>query len=150
MKHIELKANPILWFVFITFFFVFASGVLLYMYGFNDLMLILVIAMGATSVINSILLGIHLLYNTHIIFTDTKMKIYGTPSKGISYNDIQKIRVNLFGFSIHGKAKSPIHVTNYSTNFDEAKQLLRDKIQNRNDVSFEGSNRLIHKYFIKE
>ena len=150
MKHIELKTNPILWFVFITFFFVFVSSVLFYIYGLDDLMLILVIAMGATSVINSILLWIHMLYNTHIIFTENEMKIYGTPSMGISYNDIQKIRVNLFGFSIYGKAKSPIHVTYYSSNFDEAKKLLKEKIQDRNEVSFEGSNRLIHKYFIKE
>lgn len=150
MKHIDLKTNPILWFVFITSFFVFASTVLLFVYGSDDLMLVLFIAMVSTSLINSILLVVHTMYNPRVIFTDSEIKIFGTPSTGIPYNEIQKIRVNISGFSIFGKTNKPIRVTNLSTNFNDAKKLLKEKIQNQNEISFEGSNWLIHKHFVKE
>lgn len=149
MKQIELKTKPVLWIAFFMFFLVFTSLSLIYISDINELIVILAIAFLASAVIITTLIAIYNSYSQKVTLTDTEIRIFGVTSATVSYNEIQKIRVNLGGFRIYGKSKTPILISTMSSNFSEAKKLLIQKIRKEQNVTFEGSARLIHKYFIK-
>ena len=150
MKQIELNTKPSLWVAFFIFFFSSSSVSLFYISDISDLVVILSVAFIASAIIITVLISIYNSYNQKVILTENEIRIFGIPSATISYNEIKKIRVSIGGFSIYGKSQTPIRVTNMSSNFREAKKLLLQKIRKEQNVVFEGSNRLIHKYFIEE
>jgi len=150
MKQIELRTKPSLWVAFFVFLFAFSSISLIYLYDISDLAVILVIACVASSIIIIILIFIFNSYNQKVIFSDNEIRVFGIPSATIPYDEIQKIRVSIGVIRIYGKSQNPILISNMSSNFKEAKKLLSQKIRKEKNVIFEGSNRLIHKYFNKE
>lgn len=149
MKQIELNTNPGLWIAFFMFFFVLSSLSLIYISDVNELSVILGIAFLASAIMITTLIAIYNSYSQKVTLTDTEIRIFGVPSATVSYNEIQKIRVNIGGFRIYGKSQNPILISTMSSNFSEAKNLLIRKIRNEQHVTFEGSDQLIHKYFIK-
>lgn len=150
MKQIELKTKPSLWVAFFIFFFAFSSISLIYISDISDLVVILSVAFIASAIIITVLISIYNSYNQKVILSDNEIRVFGIPSSTISYDEIQKIRVNIGGLRIYGKSQIPILVSNMSSNFGEAKKLLNQKIRKDQNVVFEGSSRLIHKYFTKE
>lgn len=150
MKQIELKTKPSLWIVFFVFFIVFSSISLIYISDISDLAVIFSVAFAASAVITIVLITIYNTYNQKVILTDNEIRVFGIPSATLSYDEIQKIRVNIGGFRIYGKSQTPILISNMSSNFREAKKMLIQKIRNEQNVVFEGSGRLIHKYFVQE
>ncbi|MDZ7757153.1 hypothetical protein [Rhodohalobacter sp.] len=149
MKQIELKTNPGRWVAFFIFFFAFSSISLVYISDVNDLAVILGAAFAASAVIITILISIYNSYSQKVILSENEIRVFGIPSATISYNEIQKIRVTVGSFKIYGKSQTPILISNLSSNFREAKKLLIQNIRKEQNVVFEGSNRLIHKYFIE-
>lgn len=150
MKQIELKTKLSLWVAFFILFFAFSSISLIYVYDISDLVVILGVAFVASAIIITVLISIYNSFNQKVILSDNEIRIFGIPSATISYDEIKKIRVSIGGFRIYGKSQTPILVSNMSSNFWEAKKLLLQKIRKEQNVVFEGSNRLIHKYFIEE
>jgi hypothetical protein len=150
MKQIELKTKTSLWVAFFIFFFVFSSISQIYILGISDLVVILNVAFIASAIIIAALISIYNSNNQRVILTDNDIRVFGIPSSTVSYDEIQKISVNFGGFRIYGRSQTPILISNMSSNFREAKKLLIQKISKKQDVVFEGSNRLIYKYFIKE
>lgn len=150
MKQIELKTKPSLWVAFFIFFFAFSTVSLMYIFDISDLVAVLGVAFTASVIIITALISIYNSYNQKVIFSDNEIRVFGIPSATVSYDEIQKISVNIGGFRIYGNAQNPILISNMSSNFKEAKKLLSQKIRKEKNVIFEGSNRLIHKYFIEE
>ena len=150
MKQIELKTKPSLWITFFIFFFAFSSISLVFISDISDLVVILSVALVASAIIITVLISIYFSYNQKVILSDNEIRVFGIPSATISYNEIQKIRVTIGGFRIYGKSQTPILISNMSSNFKKAKKLLIHMIRKERNVAFEGSSRLIHKYFIKE
>lgn len=150
MVHIELKTKLSFWIVFFLSFFTLSSALLFYFFGINDHVLILSTAFIAAVLVITTLMSVYYSYNQKVIITGDEIRIFGVPSATISYNEIKKVRVNIDGFRIYSKTQNPIFISTISSNFGEAKNLLIQKIRNRKNVVFEGSNRLIHKYFIAE
>jgi len=147
MEQIELKTKPLIWVYFFIFLFVLSSIPLIYFFNINDLALILGVVFVAIAIITIVLSSIFNLYNQKVVLSDTEISVFGVPSATISYNEIQKIRVSIGGFKIYGKSQTPILISNMSSNFSKARELLIRKISTKQDVKLEGSKRLIRKYF---
>jgi hypothetical protein len=131
------------------FFFAFSSILLIYIFDRSDLVVILSVAFIASATLITVLISIYNSYNQKVILSDYEIRVFGIPSATIPYDDIQKIRVNIGGLRIYGTSQTPILVSNMSSNFRDTRKWLIKKIK-RENVLFEGSGRLINKYFIKE
>lgn len=150
MNQIELKTSPTLWVGYFIFFFSFSSISLIYLSDVSNLTLLLSVALVATVIVVTFLMVIYNTYNQKVILSDTEIKIIGNPSSTLPYNEIQKVKVYVSGFRIYSKTTPPILISNSSSNYRVAKKLLIQKIREVQNVTFEGSNRLIHKYLIEE
>lgn len=146
MKEITLKVNPKYWILFFVFFFTFTNVFLYYVAGVQSFQLLLPLTfIGSVTVVGSAA-GISRINQREVILDDTGIKKTGYRSKTISYSDIKKVKVGTGGFSIYDTGKNPIHITTMHSNFDAAKEVLKDKIKGNKRVEITGLQYFINKY----
>ncbi|MDR9365321.1 MAG: hypothetical protein RI575_08285 [Balneolaceae bacterium] len=134
MEKITLKVNPKYWILFFVFFFASANVILYYFAGVQSFQLLLPIAFAVSVSVVGSAVGISRFNQREVILDDNRIKKMGYRSKTISFSDIKKVEVGTGGFSIYDASKSPIKITTMHSNFDTAKEVLKEKIKGRKSV----------------
>ncbi len=150
MEQIKLKVHTKTWFFSFVFFFIATSVFIYYKPGVKDLQMLLLIAFTVSVICIGAIISIFYFSQKEVVLTETEIKKIGFSSKSIAYKDIQKIRVGSGGFSIYDKGKSPINITSMYYNFDEAKDLINQKIKEHGGFEITGLKFFIKKYIDQE
>jgi len=146
MEEIKLKVNPKYWLLFFVFFFAFANVFLYYFAGVQSFQLLLPITFVASVIVAGSAVGISKFNQREVILDDNEIKKIGYRSKTISFSDIKKVEVGTGGFSIYDASKSPINITTMHSNFETAKEVLKEKIKGKKSVEISGYQYFINKY----
>lgn len=145
MEKIKLKVNPKYWILFFVFFFAFANAFLYNFAGVQSFQLLLPITFVASAIVAGSAAGISRFNQREVILDDNEIKKIGYKSKTMSFSNIKKVEVGTGGFSIYDTGKSPINITTMHSNFDVAKEVLKEKIKGNSSVEVTG-----YKYFINK
>ncbi len=146
MEKIKLKVNPKYWILFFVFFFAFANVFLYYFAGVQSFQLLLPITFVASVIVVGSAVGISRFSQREVVLDDNEIKKMGYNSKTISFSDIKRVKVGTGGFSIYDSGKSPISVTTMHSNFEAAKEVLKQKIKGKESIEVTGYQYFINKY----
>ena len=146
MEKIILKVNTKYWVLFFLFFFAFTNAFLYYVAGVWSFQLLLPITFVASAIVVGSAIGISRFSQREVIVDENGIKKMGYHSKNITFSDIKRVKVGSGGFSIYDTGSSPINITTMQSNFDAAKQVLREKIKNTKGIEVTGYNYFINKH----
>lgn len=146
MEKISLKVNPKHWVIFFVFFFAFTNTFLYYFAGVQSFQLLLPITFVGSIVVVGSAAGISRFNQREVILDENEIKKIGYNSITISFNEIERVEVGSGGFSIYSSSKSPINITTMHSNFEDAKEVLKEKIKDKKRVEVTGFKYFINKH----
>ncbi|WP_138431448.1 hypothetical protein [Fodinibius saliphilus] len=146
MEKIRLKVNPKYWVIFFVSFFAFANVFLYYFAGVNSIQLLLPITFVASVIVAGSAVAISRFNQREVIIDDKEIKKVGYNSEAILFSNIKRVEVGTGGFSIYGSSKSPINISTMHSNFEAAKEVLKEKIKGKKSVEITGYQYFINKY----
>jgi hypothetical protein len=146
MEKIKLRVNPKYWGLFFVFFFSFATVFLYYFASVQSYQMLLTVAFVSSVIVTGSVAGISRFNQREVLFDENEIKKIGYKSKTISFNNIKKVEVGTAGFSIYDSSNNPINITTMHSNFEAAREVLKQKIKGEKSIEITGYQYFINKY----
>lgn len=145
MSNIKLQVSLKKWFLFFSFIFIGSSVLLIYSNSAETFQFLLLIAFIGSLIVTAAVRGIFNFPQREVLLTDDRIIKLGLTEKQIPYITIEKIRVGSAGFTIYGN-DSHVTISTMQSNFDLAKEKIKQITQMNKNIEIVGYKRFIKKY----